>query len=339
MKLLKKYLSKTFSSTFFPIFFTLFAITSVVYLVKIASLTSVITISFKELLFLYSLTIPQILYYTLPITFFISMVLNLSKLSSEYELIVITSFGLSPLKILRLITPLSLLVSVVLFIISFILIPQADRTQEIFINKKKQEAQFNIKPNEYGQKFGPWYIYVEKKVKNKYSNITLYQIKDNTNRFIMASYAYIKTDANALTLELYNGSSSTISSYIQQIDFEKMTMTNYIKRTKRLSSLTDIVKYWKQTTPHSSRLRIFIKNIFITLLPILSVLFYIVFGYYNPRYETNKAIIYSIGLVIIYITSMLQIADHKDLKVIWIMPVVWIIFSIILYIKKIRRFY
>ena len=98
---LKKYLMTTYSQSFFPIFLTLYVITSIVYLVKIASLTSIIQINFLELLELYGYTIPTILFYTLPITIFVALALTLSKLSSEYELIVITSFGLNPIKILK----------------------------------------------------------------------------------------------------------------------------------------------------------------------------------------------------------------------------------------------
>ena len=101
MKLLKKYLLIKYSETFFPIFLTLFTITSIIFLVKIASLTSVIQINFFELLELFSYSAPKILFYTLPISVFVSLVLTLSKLSSEYELIVITSFGLNPIKILK----------------------------------------------------------------------------------------------------------------------------------------------------------------------------------------------------------------------------------------------
>lgn len=52
-----------------------------------------------ELFTLYLYSVPNILFYTLPISFFIALVIALGKLSSEYELIVITSFGLNPTKI------------------------------------------------------------------------------------------------------------------------------------------------------------------------------------------------------------------------------------------------
>ena len=65
--LLKKYLLRIYSDTFFPIFSTLFVITSIIYLVRISTLTSVMQINFLELLELYAYIIPTILFYTFPI--------------------------------------------------------------------------------------------------------------------------------------------------------------------------------------------------------------------------------------------------------------------------------
>ncbi len=196
---LKKYLNKTYSDTFFPIFLTLYTITSIIFLVKIASLTSVIQINFFELLELYSYNIATILFYTIPISLFISLGLSLAKLSSEYELIVITSFGLTPLKILRMFLPLLLLSSVVVLIISLALIPKSSFLKSSFMNNKKVEAQFNIKASEYGQEFGKWLIYVEKEKNGLYEDVVLYQQNDNEDVFIIAKYAKLINLSSSLS--------------------------------------------------------------------------------------------------------------------------------------------
>jgi len=339
MKLLNRYLINTLSNTFFPIFMTLFAITSVIFLVKIASLTSVITISFLELLYLYSLTIPQILFYTLPVTFFTSAIINLSKLSNEYELIVITSFGLSPLKVLKIFIPISLLVSLSLFVISFILIPQAKYLENHFINKKKQEAQFNIKPSEYGQKFGPWYIYVQDKNNKTYNEIILYQPEINKDTFIISQQAQIANNKTSLSLKLFDGSASTITNKINQVDFKTMSMNSYIKQSKQISSLSDLILYWKDTPKDSRKMRKFLQNSFISLLPIISIIFYIAFGYFNPRYEKNRNTIYAILLVLFYMIATQKISTFKEFYLLAIVPPIWIIISILFYIKRIRPYY
>ena len=87
---LKHYLHSQLAITFFPIFFGLFFITSVIFLVKIAALTSIITINFAELFSLFAYVMPQIIFYTMPISFFLSLVitnsLKLSDISSNSQL-------------------------------------------------------------------------------------------------------------------------------------------------------------------------------------------------------------------------------------------------------------
>ena len=184
MKNLQNYIYKTYSHTFFPIFLTLFIITSIIFLVKIASLTSVIELSFLELIELYIYNVPTILFYSLPVTIFLSLALSLSKLSSEYELIVITSFGLSPLKILKLILPTLVFSTLLTLTITLILIPKANFLKDAFIANKKQQAQFNIKASEYGQEFGEWMIYVAKE-KTVFIKIWFYIKKEQIMRGLL----------------------------------------------------------------------------------------------------------------------------------------------------------
>ncbi|PKN14137.1 MAG: permease, partial [Deltaproteobacteria bacterium HGW-Deltaproteobacteria-24] len=156
---LNQYIYSQLSLSFFPIFFGLFFITSIIFLVRIAALTSVITMNVFELFTLYLYSVPNILFYTLPISFFIALVIALGKLSSEYELIVITSFGLNPTKILKIFFPITLILSISLIIVSLGLIPKTKFLTSEMLDFKKREANFNIKSSEYGQKFGEWMIY------------------------------------------------------------------------------------------------------------------------------------------------------------------------------------
>jgi lipopolysaccharide export system permease protein len=338
MNRLHKYIIANLSSTFFPIFFTLFSITSIIFLVKIASLTSVITIDFYELLFLYSLKIPLILFYTLPITFFVSATISIARISSEYELIVITSFGLSPLNILKIFIPISLLFTFALFIISFVLIPKADYMQNSFINKKKQEARFNIKASEYGQKFGPWYMYVQSKKKDNYSNIILYQNEDGKDTFVIASKANIQNKQTSLTLKLFDGTSSIISDDLQYVEFDTMTLNSHLKQEKQISTLKDLINYWLKNRSSSKTSTMF-QNIFISLLPLISILFYIALGYYNPRYDKNYSTIFAVVFIILYVVVMKKLSLTEDIDYLYIFPMIWIMVSVGIYLFRIRRYY
>ena len=60
------------------------------------------------------------------------------------------------------------------------LIPKTKYLKESMLNTKKKEASFNIKDSQFGQKFGKWMVYIEKKRLNKYHNIKLYMGKSKT---------------------------------------------------------------------------------------------------------------------------------------------------------------
>lgn len=340
MKLLKKYISSTISGTFFPIFLSLFTITSVVYLVKIASLTSIITIDFWELSYLYGLSLPKILYYALPITFFISMILNFSKLSGEYELIVISSFGLSPMKLLRIILPISFLTTLALLIISFIVIPQTDYLQAKFFAKKQQETEFNIKPNEYGQVFGPWYVYVEKKTENTYKDIALFLPLENKDTFIMAKTADIINEQDSLKLTLQNGLATNIfDKKLEEVDFSTMILTYQLSKIEKINSIHDLIGYWSHIDPASKKMKLFIQNLLVAFFPLASVMFYIALGFYNPRYEKNRNTIYAISLTTFYMIIMQKVAELKDIYTVPLFFIIWITISLIIYKIRIKSHY
>ena len=339
MKLLKKYLLLSYSQTFFPIFLTLYTITSIIFLVKIASLTSVIQINFLELLQLYSFSVPIILTYTLPLSIFVALSLSLAKLSSEYELIVITSFGLNPLKIIRFILPTLLLSTILLLIISVVLIPKSEYLRKTFINEKKVEAQFNIKASEYGQQFGEWLIYVDKEKNGLYENIVLYQNDNKIDNFIIAKTATMVNKDLSLSLKLKDGKALNISDTVNQINFKNMTINNKITPPSNINSFDDLLAYWKDMPFDKSKEEMFTYYILNSMLPILSILFIIAVGYYNPRYDKNRTTVISIGLSILYIIITKKLAQIIGLDSLIYIPIAWILSSYIFYHYKIRSNY
>ncbi len=139
-----------------------------------------------ELLKLYIYSIPQVIFYTLPISFFISLTICLSKLSSEYEMVVITSYGLNPLNIIKIFLPLTTILTIFLLVISLGLIPKTKYLTKTFSEIKKKEANFNIKESEFGQKFGDWLIYINGKDKNIYKEVTLFKSEKSSENFIVS---------------------------------------------------------------------------------------------------------------------------------------------------------
>ena len=339
MKLLKKYLLLNYSETFFPIFLTLYTITSIIFLVKIASITSVIQINFLELLELYSYSVPKILFYTLPISVFVSLVLTLSKLSSEYELIVITSFGLNPIKILKLILPTILLSSILLLLLSLVLMPKADYMKETFLQDKKTEAQFNIKASEYGQAFGKWLIYVNEEDKGLYKDIVLFQQAKGKDTFIISKYATMNNDGSSLSMNLDTGKALNITENVNQIDFKKMVINNELKSSSNINTLDDLILYWKDMMKNKGKASEFSFAILSSIFPLLSILFIIYIGYYNPRYEKNHSTLLAIALTTIYLILSHRISKEFGLITLALIPSIWILISLFIYKYKVKPHY
>ncbi len=336
---LNHYLYSQLSITFFPIFLGLFFITSIVFLVKIASLTSIITIDFFELFRLYSYVIPQIIFYTMPISFFISLVITLAKLSSEYELTVITSFGLNPVNILKIFLPLTLLLSALLLVVSVGLIPKTKFLTKQFLDVKTKEANFNIKASEFGQKFGDWLIYISDKNNKVYDDVKLFKTEEKKDQFIISDTAILDNDKGALSFKLKDGKAFIIDDKeLNQIDFKSMYINDSIADSK-IGIFTDTYSYWKNNIEKNIDIDDLTFFILTSLFPLFSLFLIITFGYFNPRYEKNRAVFFSLIAVVLYYVLIKIIGDRILLHALYIIPIVWLIGTYILYANTIKKEY
>ena len=336
---LNHYLYSQLAITFFPIFLGLFFITSIVFLVKIASLTSIITMDFFELFTLYAYVIPQITFYTMPISFFISLVITLAKLASEYELTVITSFGLNPVRILKVFLPLTLLLSALLLVVSVGLIPKTKFLTKQFLDVKKKEANFNIKASEFGQKFGDWLIYISGKEDKVYEEVKLFKTDIKNDQFIVSQTAVLENDKGALSFKLQNGKAFIIDEKeLNQIDFESMYINDSIADSK-IGIFTNSYEYWKNNIEKNTDVDDLTFFILTSLFPLLSLFLVITFGYFNPRYEKNRAVFYSLTAVVLYYVLIKSIGDKILLHALYVIPTIWLIGTYILYSKTIKKEY
>ena len=336
---LKQYLHSQFAITFFPIFLGLFFITSVVFLVKIAALTSIITLNFFELFKLFGYVVPQIIFFTMPISFFLSLVITLAKLASEYELTVITSFGLDPIKILKIFIPVTLLLSVMLLVISVGLIPKTKFLTKQFLDKKKLEANFNIKPCEFGQKFGKWFIYINAKDDKVYDDVKLFKTENKKDQFIVSQTAVLDNDKGSLSFKLNEGKAFIIDNKeFNQIDFKSMYINDSVSDTK-IDVFTNPYEYWKNNIQKNIDIDELVFYILISLFPLLSLFLVITFGYFNPRYEKNRAVFYTLISIVLYYVLIKSISNKILLHALYIIPIFWLIGTYILYYKILKKEY
>ena len=336
---LKQYLYSQLAITFFPIFLGLFFITAVIFLVKIASLTSIITINFSELFQLFSYVVPQILFFTMPISFFLSLVITLAKLSGEYELTVITSFGLNPIKILKIFLPITLVVSSLLLIVSVGLIPKTKYLSKQFLEKKKKEANFNIKASEFGQKFGDWLIFINGKDEKVYDEIKLFKTEKKQDQFIVSKTAILDNDKGFLSFKLEDGKAFVINEKeFDQINFKSMYINDSIADNKMVI-FTDSYEYWKNNIAKNTDIDDLTLYILTSIFPLISLFLVITFGYFNPRYEKNRAVFYSLISIVLYYIFIKIVGDKILLHALYLIPTVWITTTYILYSNTIQKEY
>jgi lipopolysaccharide export system permease protein len=336
---LNHYLYSQFAITFFPIFLGLFFITSIVFLVKIASLTSVITINFFELFRLFAYVVPQIIFYTMPISFFLSMVITLAKLAGEYELTVITSFGLNPVNVLKIFLPLTLLLSALLLVVSVGLIPKTKFLTKQFLETKKKEANFNIKASEFGQKFGDWLIYINDKNDKTYYDVKLFKTEEKKDQFIISKTAVLDNDKGNLSFKLIDGKAFIMDEKeLNQIDYKSMYINDSIADAK-IGIFTDSYSYWRDNIKKNIDIDDLTFFILTSLFPLISLFLVITFGYFNPRYEKNRAVFFSLVAVVSYYVLIKIIGDKILLHALYVIPIVWIIGTYTLYSQTIKKEY
>ncbi len=294
------YIASNFSKAFFTIFLPFFLIISLVYLVKISSLTAQIQISFGELLSLYAYSVPDIVFYTLPLSFITALANVLMKLSQDNELIALYSLGLKANKALRSLLLLSILFSLLLASISFVAMPMSKQLYKSFKETKKSEAKLNIVAGKLGQKFGEYYIYVKDKENDIFNNLVIYnRTNANEEQFFSSKKGRLNKIDGTTSLLLQDGYGYTyLDTKLQQAKYE--TLEVHDANRKKDFYFEDIITYWSKAGTNPKRMSRVLFFIFVSLIPLLSVYLVASFTMINPRYQTNYSFI-----VIFFVTLLL----------------------------------
>ena len=305
---IKGYLSSHFSKSFLTIFLPFFLIISLVYLVRIAALTSKIQISFPELLLLYSYSIPDIVFYTLPLSFITALANALIRLSQDNELIALYALGLKSKNVLGTMIVLGFLFSLLLLSISFLAMPLSKQFYKAFKEEKQAQAKLNIIPGKLGQKFGNYYVYVKEKEGTLLKDIVIYNRTDKNNeQFFSSQTGKIQNNPSGASLLLSDGYGYTYSqTKLQQAQYK--TLEVYDSSHKNGFVFEEIAAYWAQAKTDPQWMRKILFFIFVSLIPLLSVYPIASFSMINPRYESNRSflVVFSTALVLYVIASSLS---------------------------------
>ncbi len=308
------YLFKTFSGIFFSIFLPIIVIGSLILFVRIAKLTEVTQIDASEMLLMYGYSLPTILFYTLPVTFFAALVMTLGKLSNDFESIVLFSFGISPYKLIRFFYPFVFLLILVSLLLSLGLIPITKQLTKSFISYKSMNAVLNIEASRFGQKFGDWLVFLESKDKetNTLQNIVLYNAKPFQEQLLIAKTGHFINENGALGLMLSNGQAYNIEKEkVTEIDYKIMKI--YDTSSYKPFTYQNLKEYWEHAMKDKKRLKDLVIFIAISLFPLATLYYAFAYGVIHPRYQKNYGYITILLATAIYYGTVSAIAKTSAL--------------------------
>jgi len=294
-----------FGKHYLLIFLPFFSILSIVYIIRISILSNRIALDAGEILTLYGFFLPDILFYTLPLSFVVAVATALTKLSEDNELITLFSFGMRPVALLRIFAlPVLLFVSLML-ILSLRIIPQSTADYKRFESDKEAEAELTIVPNRLGEKFGDYSVFLGGKEGDLYRDVVLFATDNKAKRvLIMANRGEMKREHGQFSLNLYQGSGDTfLSDRIESIRYDQLRIYNTIRHTINTQWLN---RGWSRISTSPSDMALFVYNIFLSLSPLLVLGLLIAFSVINPRYQRSHAYLVSFGVILaIYLAASL----------------------------------
>jgi len=337
MTKLRNYILANLSSIFFSIFLSLFAIASIVFLIKLSTYTAVMQINVWEMFKFYIFRVPELLFFTLPVTFFVASALTFFKLSNENEIIVLFSLGIKPAFLLQTLLKPALLLSAILFFNFFVIFPHSKVLSSNFVLYKKSEAQFNLSASEFGNSFGDWLLYLGKKNEDgSFSKVFLFNKKDKEEILIAAKNANLVNDSGVLRLKLYNGQGYSYSKEkFTQINFDSMVINDTMKTD--LTVHLQPLEYWLDEKHRKYKQKMFITDLLLSLFPTISLFFIAAISIVHSRHQKSQIYLYLFLGVVVYYGATMGLQKVLGLYTIPVVIIIWVLATYMLYRKKVLR--
>ncbi|MCF6340633.1 MAG: LptF/LptG family permease [Sulfurimonas sp.] len=335
MNILQKYVRESLSVIFLSIFLPLFSIASIVFLIKLATYTAIIQLSIWEMAKLFFFIVPELLFYTLPLSFFIAATLTLFKLSNDNEIVVLFALGIKPIEILKTMFKPALFLSIILIFNFFILFPHAKVLSKNFISYKKSEAKFNLSASEFGHRFGEWLLYIGTENSDEtYSDVILFNKNQEEEVLIGAKKAQIINNDGILRLKLTSGEGYSYSKEkFTQIDF-KIMFINDTMQTSLIKYKTPM-EYWFSKIASKKKNKMLMTNILLSLFPILSLFLVASIGIVHVRHQKGKVYLFIFLAVLVYHSIALGLSSTLTPFTIPILIISWLVTTYIIYKKYI----
>jgi len=335
MQRLKKYILSNFSALFMSIFLPLFVIASVIFLIKLSTYTAVIQLTIWEMGKLYLFILPEILFYTLPITFFIAATLSLFKLSNDNEIIVVFALGIEPGFIIKTFFKPAFILSLLLSFDFLVVAPHTTILSKNFLSYKKSEAKFNLAASEFGNSFGNWLLYIGEKNKDgTFSKVFLFNKKQKEEILIAAKKARVINDSGILRLKLMNGEGYSYSKEkFSQINFKTMLINDTLKAD--LTTYKQPLQYWLSKENAGRKKHVLIKDTLLSLFPMITLFLITSIGIVQVRHQKSKVYLYLFLTIVFYYGMTIGLEKMFQYYTIPVVALSWLITTYIFYRKTI----
>ena len=194
-------------------------------------------------------TIPQVAYFVIPVAAFFSTIYAINKLVSETEIVAITSSGFSILSYAKIIFIFGLTVSLILFLITFFVLPKsAFKLQSIFFDIEQNFATKFIDSGKFLHPISGVTIYVRDKLEeNQMTGVFVFDDRnDNYSLLYSAKEAAIRDNNNIRDLIMQDGELQIVSKNeksIVSVRFERfgINLNSFIPETQYyLASPSDV---------------------------------------------------------------------------------------------------
>jgi lipopolysaccharide export system permease protein len=328
MDKLRHYILYNLSILFFSIFLPLFAIASVIFMIKLATYTSIIQLNVIEMGKLYLFALPELLFYTLPISFVVGGALTLYRLSNDNEMVVVFSLGISPTFIAKILAVPALLLSLLLFIDFIVVTPYIKIISSNFVDQKKAEAKFNLTASEFGHHFGDWMLFINKSdIKNRsFSNVVLFNKEIKGEDLIVAKRAELINGDGVLKLRLSDGESYSYSEEKLKRMLFKTAYINDMLSTD-LTVYRDTLDYWTNNDLRERKNQRFVTDSLLSLFPLISIFLIVALGIVHARHQKRWIYLWLFLSIVAFYSAAIITYQWIGFHTIWVVTLLWLVVS------------
>jgi lipopolysaccharide export system permease protein len=343
---LRQYIFAQLNVLFFSIFIPLFVIASVIFMIKLATYTAIIQLSMAEMGKLYLFVLPELLFYTLPLAFFVAAVLALYRLSNDNEMVVVFSLGISPAFLVRILSLPAFLLAILLLCDFLIVTPYIKTISKNFLAYKKAEAKFNLTASEFGHRFGDWMLFISKSDDKKrlYRDVVLFNKDLKEEVILIAQNAKLQNHKGNLQLQLYNGEGYAYNDEtFKEMKYQTLTINDTM--TKNENSYTNTQNYWNLPKPDPQdsiaidktnreqkyRNGVLVSNTLLSLFPLLSLFLVVALGVVHARHQKRWIYLWIFLSIVLFYAASLGLQKFLGFHTIWIVAMTWIVATYLLY--------